>query len=35
MAKIDFGGVLEDVITAEEFSIEKAREVIAQLAANQ
>jgi ketol-acid reductoisomerase len=28
MAKIDFGGVLEDVITAEEFPIEKAREVL-------
>ena len=28
MAKIDFGGVLEDVITADEFSIEKAREVL-------
>jgi len=28
MAKIDFGGVLEDVVTSEEFSIEKAREVL-------
>lgn len=28
MAKIDFGGVLEDVITAEEFPIEKARDVL-------
>jgi ketol-acid reductoisomerase len=28
MAKIDFGGVLEDVITSEEFSIEKAREIL-------
>jgi ketol-acid reductoisomerase len=28
MAKIDFGGVLEDVITADEFPIEKAREVL-------
>ena len=28
MAKIDFGGTVEDVITAEEFSIEKARDVL-------
>jgi len=28
MAKIDFGGVLEEVITAEEFPLEKAREVL-------
>ncbi len=28
MAKIDFGGVKEDVITSEEFTIEKAREVL-------
>ena len=28
MAKIDFGGVLEDVITAEEFPIEKARNTL-------
>ena len=28
MAKINFGGTLEDVITAEEFSIKKAREVL-------
>ncbi len=28
MAKIDFGGVVEEVITAEEFSINKAREVL-------
>jgi ketol-acid reductoisomerase len=28
MAKIDFGGFLEDVITAEEFSIEKARDFL-------
>ena len=28
MAKIDFGGVLEDVVTAEEFPLEKAREVL-------
>lgn len=28
MAKIDFGGVLEDVVTSEEFSLEKAREVL-------
>ncbi len=29
MAKIDFGGVIEDVTTVEEFSVEKAREVLA------
>jgi len=29
MAKIDFGGVVEDVVTAEEFPLEKAREVLA------
>jgi ketol-acid reductoisomerase len=29
MAKIDFGGVLEDVVTAEEFPLEKAKEVLA------
>ena len=28
MAKIDFGGVLEDVITADEFPIEKARDIL-------
>ena len=28
MAKINFGGVQEDVITAEEFSLKKAREVL-------
>ncbi len=28
MAKIDFGGVLEDVIMSEEFSIERARDVL-------
>jgi len=28
MAKIDFGGVLEEVITSDEFSLEKAREVL-------
>ncbi len=28
MAKIDFGGVVEEVITSEEFSIEKAREIL-------
>jgi ketol-acid reductoisomerase len=28
MAKIDFGGVLEEVITSEEFTIEKAQEVL-------
>ena len=28
MAKIDFGGVMEDVITSEEFSLDKAREAL-------
>ena len=28
MAKIDFGGVMEDVVTREEFSLEKARQVL-------
>ncbi len=28
MAKIDFGGVLENVVTREEFTLEKAREVL-------
>ncbi len=28
MAKIDFGGILEDVVTAEEFPLEKARQVL-------
>ena len=28
MAKIDFGGVMEEVITADEFPLEKAREVL-------
>lgn len=28
MTKIDFGGVVEDVVTREEFSLEKAREVL-------
>jgi ketol-acid reductoisomerase len=28
MAKIDFGGVMEEVITVEEFSLEKARNVL-------
>ena len=28
MAKIDFGGMLEEVITADEFSLEKARDVL-------
>jgi ketol-acid reductoisomerase len=28
MAKVDFGGVVEDVITSEEFSLEKAREAL-------
>ncbi len=29
MAKIDFGGVVEDVITSDEFTLEKARQVLA------
>ncbi len=29
MAKIDFGGTLEEVVTSEEFPLEKAREVLA------
>jgi ketol-acid reductoisomerase len=29
MANIDFGGVIEDVVTSEEFSLEKAREILA------
>ena len=29
MAKINFGGVVEDVVTREEFPLEKAREVLA------
>ncbi len=28
MAKIDFGGVVEDVITSDEFTLDKAREVL-------
>ncbi len=28
MAKIDFGGVLEDVVTRDEFSLSRAREVL-------
>ena len=28
MAKINFGGIEEEVITSEEFSLEKAREVL-------
>jgi len=28
MAKIDFGGVIEEVVTREEFSLEKARQVL-------
>ncbi len=28
MAKINFGGVVEDVVTREEFPLEKAREVL-------
>jgi ketol-acid reductoisomerase len=29
MAQIDFGGVVEEVITAEEFTLEQARQVLA------
>ncbi len=29
MARIDFGGVLEDVVTVEEFPLEKARKILA------
>ena len=29
MAKIDFGGVIEDVVTLEEFPLEKAKEILA------
>jgi ketol-acid reductoisomerase len=29
MAQIDFGGVVEEVITSEEFSLDKAREILA------
>ncbi len=29
MAKIDFGGVIEDVVTSEEFPLKKAREILA------
>ena len=29
MAKIEFGGVMEEVITSEEFTLEKAREILA------
>ena len=28
MAKIDFGGTIEDVVTRDEFPLEKAREVL-------
>ena len=28
MAKIDFGGTMEEVITSDEFSLEKAREIL-------
>ena len=28
MAKIDFGGVVEEVVTSEEFPMDKAREVL-------
>jgi ketol-acid reductoisomerase len=28
MAKIDFGGVVENVVTREEFPLSKAREVL-------
>ena len=30
MAKIDFGGVLEDVVTREEFTLEKAAKYLKQ-----
>ena len=30
MAQIDFGGIVEEVITADEFSLDQAREVLAQ-----
>ena len=30
MAKIDFGGVIEDVVTLEEFPLEKAKEILRQ-----
>ena len=29
MAKINFGGVVEDIVTREEFPLEKARQVLA------
>jgi len=29
MAKIDFGGVIEDVVTSEEFPLKKAKEILA------
>ena len=28
MAKMNFGGVVEDVVTKEEFPLEKAREIL-------
>ena len=28
MAKINFGGVVEDIITSDEFTLEKARQVL-------
>jgi len=28
MAKIDFGGIIENVVTRDEFPLEKAREVL-------
>ena len=28
MAKIDFGGVLEEVVTSEEFTLEKAKSIL-------
>ena len=28
MAKINFGGVVEDVVTRDEFSLEKARKIL-------
>ena len=28
MAKMDFGGVIENIITRDEFTVEKAREIL-------
>jgi hypothetical protein len=30
MANIDFGGTIEEVVTAEEFTLQQAREVLAE-----